>query len=84
MTENLQGQDSLEKSISADDREQFWRSHLETWSLSGLSQAEYCRQNDLNIAHFRSSWQGRHLGIACIGPAGDKVLHFFTVYFLLD
>jgi aldehyde:ferredoxin oxidoreductase len=24
-------------------------------------------------AHFRSNWQGRHLGIACIGPAGEKV-----------
>jgi hypothetical protein len=58
MTKNLQGQDSLEKSISADEREQFWRSHLETWSLSGLSQAEYCRQNDLNLARF-GYWKRR-------------------------
>lgn len=25
----------------------YWQEHLECWRQSGLSQAEYCRQNDL-------------------------------------
>lgn len=58
MMENSQAQDSVEQPNSADEREQFWRSHLEAWTSSGLSQAEYCRQNDLNIARF-GYWKRR-------------------------
>ena len=58
MTENLQAQASVEQPISDDEREQFWRSHMELWAPSGLSQAEYCRQNGLNIARFRY-WKRR-------------------------
>lgn len=58
MTKNLQVLDSVKPPISGDEREQYWRSHLESWALSGLSQAEYCRQNDLNIARF-GYWKRR-------------------------
>jgi hypothetical protein len=58
MMENLQTQYSVKKPISCDARDQFWRSHLESWATSGLSQAEYCRQNDLNIARF-GYWKRR-------------------------
>ena len=27
---------------------EFWRKHVESWEKSGLTQAQYCRQNDLN------------------------------------
>jgi len=37
---------------SGKDRRQFWRNHLNSWGSSGLSQAEYCRRNDLKIARF--------------------------------
>ncbi|WP_049770495.1 IS66 family insertion sequence element accessory protein TnpA [Desulforapulum autotrophicum] len=58
MTETLQVHGSVEQSISDDEREQFWKSHIESWSPSGLSQAEYCRRNDLNIPRFRY-WKHR-------------------------
>ena len=58
MTGTLQVQDTIEQSISDDEREQFWKSHIESWSPSGLSQAEYCRRNDLNIPRFRY-WKRR-------------------------
>lgn len=53
MTEFLQTQDLVEQTISDDEPEQFWKTHLESWVPSGLSQAEYCRRNDLNISRFR-------------------------------
>jgi hypothetical protein len=31
-----------------------WKNHIETWQSSGLSQAAYCRQQDLNIHTFSS------------------------------
>jgi len=34
------------------ERSQFWRSHLEAWSGTGLSQAEYCRRNHLKPNRF--------------------------------
>jgi len=33
-------------------RRQFWQSHLDAWALTGLTQAEYCRQNDLKVNRF--------------------------------
>lgn len=53
MTEFLQAQNLVEQTISGDERKQFWNSHLKSWEPSGLSQAEYCRRNDLNIPRFR-------------------------------
>ena len=31
---------------------ELWKHHLESWSVSGLSQTEYCRQNDLSRDRF--------------------------------
>ena len=31
---------------------QYWQSHLDKWSDSGLNQAEYCRQNSLKPHQF--------------------------------
>ncbi|MBA3012932.1 MAG: IS66 family insertion sequence element accessory protein TnpB [Proteobacteria bacterium] len=48
------------------ERHTFWKTHLEQWSASGLSQREYCRQNDL-IAHRFTYWKiklkGTHLPV---------------------
>ena len=35
--------------------QEYWCRHLEKWHKSGLSQAEYCRRNDLNPNAFQ--WQ---------------------------
>lgn len=39
-------------------RGQFWQRHLQRWSQSGLSQAQYCRQQRLSAAAF-GWWKGR-------------------------
>lgn len=31
---------------------ELWKRHMESWSVSGLSQTEYCRQNDLSRDRF--------------------------------
>lgn len=39
-----------------------WRSHIQAWQRSGLSQAGYCRQHDLVLSRFgywRRKLQGR-------------------------
>jgi len=30
----------------------YWETHVSVWKCSGLSQAEYCRQNDLPLTRF--------------------------------
>ena len=30
----------------------FWENHLEAWNNSGLSQAEYCRRNNIRVKAF--------------------------------
>lgn len=36
----------------------FWRSHVDAWPLSGLTQVDYCRQNDLKSHRF-TYWKGK-------------------------
>jgi hypothetical protein len=42
----------MEKPRSFEERRGFWEKRLRDWSSSGLSQAEYCRQNKLSIKSF--------------------------------
>lgn len=37
-------------------RQKFWKSHLDHWAESNVSQLEYCRQNDL-IPHQFTYWK---------------------------
>jgi hypothetical protein len=37
-----------------------WSAHVHNWEISGLSQNEYCRQNDLSKDTF-SNWKRRFL-----------------------
>jgi hypothetical protein len=36
-----------------------WRGHVDSWQISGLRQAEYCRNHSLDKANF-SYWKRRH------------------------
>jgi len=40
-------------------RKPFWQEHLRTWSKSGLTQADYCRQHQLSAAAF--GWWKRRM-----------------------
>jgi len=43
-------------------RGRFWARHLHRWNQSGLSQAQYCRQQQLSVAAF--GWWKRRLATA--------------------
>jgi hypothetical protein len=34
------------------EKRRFWKEHIDGWQLSGLSQSEYCRRNDLKFDRF--------------------------------
>ena len=44
--------DQLQKQNSYQERRQLWQTHIEAWPLTGLSQTEYCRQNNLKTTRF--------------------------------
>lgn len=46
------------QSPSLTARGRFWWKHLQQWRLSGLSQAQYCRQHQLSAGPF-GWWKGR-------------------------
>lgn len=46
------------KSTSPNRKEQLWRKHIINWRESDLSQAEYCRRNELSAKSF-TYWLGR-------------------------
>jgi hypothetical protein len=41
-----------------DEGPEYWQSHLDNWDRSGLSQAAYCRNHDLDYNRFRK-WKER-------------------------
>jgi hypothetical protein len=46
--------------VALDEEEgpEYWQNHLDNWTRSGLSQAAYCRNNDLDYDRFRK-WKER-------------------------
>ena len=53
------------------ERRQFWQSHLDAWALTGLSQAEYCRQNNLKTHRF-TYWKRKYKQI-WVGPSKQPI-----------
>ena len=39
-------------STTTDNRSQHWQQHMDSWSASGLSRAQYCREQDLSYYVF--------------------------------
>ncbi|WP_407635331.1 IS66 family insertion sequence element accessory protein TnpA [Methylohalobius crimeensis] len=59
------------------EKEQFWQEHFDAWRVSGLSQAEYCKQHGLKFSHFaywrtRNNKQRRKLVPLWVPPASGK------------
>lgn len=49
-----------------EERSRFWKTHIEQWSNSDLSQVEYCRQNDLiphRFTYWKAKFSRRHLPV---------------------
>ncbi len=46
------------RAAELDAKRKFWATHLSEWKSSGLSQSEYCRQNDLKL-HCFLYWRKR-------------------------
>lgn len=48
----------------------FWQSHIEAWQSSGLTQAAYCKENDLIIHRF-GYWKRKLLDTPLVTPEPD-------------
>jgi hypothetical protein len=54
MSEQLSGAEESRLSRAEDNKRKrdYWSSHIERWQESGLSQSDYCRENDLKDHQF--------------------------------
>lgn len=48
----------LPKEVERKRKQQYWGDHLHTWRKSGLTQAEYCRRNQLSTKCF-TYWKSK-------------------------
>ena len=48
----------MAKTRKKTSRAVYWRKHISQWSKSGLTQAEYCRRNEVSAAAFQW-WKGQ-------------------------
>ncbi len=51
--------------VYSPEKRRGWEEHIRKWEASGVSQVEYCRQNDVNIKSFRY-WKRRICGPRCL------------------
>ncbi|MCP5046051.1 MAG: hypothetical protein GY940_02695 [bacterium] len=49
---------NLPVAVSEEEEESYWQKHLDGWLDSGITQASYCRNHDLDYRSFRS-WKAR-------------------------
>ena len=61
----------MAKTKKKTSRAPFWQKHISQWSESGLTQAEYCRQNRLSAAAFH--WWKGHLRKKSEAQKSDSV-----------
>lgn len=40
------------REIEREEKRRFWEGQLQCWKEGGLSQAQFCRQNDLKVSQF--------------------------------
>jgi hypothetical protein len=59
------------------EKRKFWEGHIQAWRESGLSQASYCRQNDLKM-HRWWYWRKR------ISHPADSEITFVPLNFSSD
>lgn len=56
----------------------YWKSHIDQWSNSGLSQTEYCRQNELSrhkFTYWKIKFKKDHRPVKFVQvPPGPQVL----------
>lgn len=53
----------MQKRRGLEERRRFWEQHLREWKSSGLSQAEYCRQNKVSPKSFLY-WKRREKAVS--------------------
>ncbi len=56
-----QMEDGRNQHARLEETRELWRNHIHSWQESGLSQAEFCRQNNLKPRQFLY-WKKRILG----------------------
>jgi len=76
-----QGNDIMEKLSRAEQLEQkrtYWKHHIDSWQETGLTQTEYCRQNNLKH-HQLVYWKKRFLktetGVSFVPLKLEDLLH---------
>jgi len=73
---------SSSKEVERERKQQYWGDHLHTWRKSGLTQAEYCRRNQLSTKSF-TYWKSKTRRVdrsACGSPApADPPMKFVPV-----
>ncbi len=47
------------RKLTLKKKRKLWQAHIKAWSESGMTQAEYCRQNGLSIKSF-GYWKRKH------------------------
>lgn len=56
----------------------YWKSHIDQWSNSGLSQTEYCRQNELSrhkFTYWKIKFKEKHLPVEFVQvPSVSQVM----------
>ena len=50
--QEVDSQDTDQAGASPEDRRFVWEEHMKQWQSSGLTQAEYCRCNELKLSAF--------------------------------
>lgn len=54
----VDSQDTDQTGASPEDRRLLWEEHMKQWQSSGLTQAQYCRRNELKLSTFHY-WRKR-------------------------
>lgn len=59
-----------------EDLAKYWKSHIDQWSESGLTQTEYCKQNDLSrdrFTYWKTKFKKKNLPVEFVQMAPEHM-----------
>ena len=61
---------------ASEKRVQFWRSHIDQWSRSGLTQNAYCRKNNLKanqLTYWKNKFKRQNLPVEFVQVSQEQI-----------
>ena len=67
--------DQISRAEELEQKRSYWKQHIESWQVTGLTQAEYCRRHNLKhhqLVYWKKRFSHTEMGVSFVPLKLDK------------